>query len=72
MKVNKKVLLSEDFRQLWDRIKYKTTYSVNFNSAGLIEACIKNISNRLVVNRGKLIYEKANVQVTKGGLVRIQ
>ena len=72
VKVNKKVLLSEDFRQLWDRIKYKTTYSVNFNSAGLIEACIKNISNRLVVNRGKLIYEKANVQVTKGGLVRIQ
>jgi type III restriction enzyme len=69
VKVNKQVLLSEDFRQLWDRIKYKTTYSVNFNSAGLVEACIKNISARLVVNRGKLIYEKVAMQVTKGGLM---
>lgn len=69
VKVNKQILLSEDFKELWEKVKYKTTYSVNFNSQALVDACSKNISARLVVNRGKLIYEKANLQITTGGLI---
>lgn len=69
VKVNKRVLLSDDFKELWDKIKYKTTYSVNFNAQSLIEACSKNISSKLIVNRGKLVYEKANLKITKGGLM---
>lgn len=68
IKVNKQVLLSPDFRELWDKIKYKTTYAVNFDSASLIAACQKQISKDLIVNRGKLVYEKAIVDITQGGV----
>lgn len=66
--VNKQVLLSPEFKELWNKIKYKTTYAVDFDSESLIKACQKQISDRLVVSRGKLVYEKATIDVTKGGV----
>jgi type III restriction enzyme len=66
--VNKRVLLSEEFKELWDKVKFKTTYSVDFDSDKLIEACIKRISSSMVISRGKLVYEKANIRITKGGV----
>jgi type III restriction enzyme len=66
--VNKQVLLSDEFKELWDKVKFKTTYAVDFDSAGLIQACQKQISSELLVNRGKLIYEKARLDVAKGGI----
>jgi type III restriction enzyme len=68
VKVNKGVLLGPEFQELWDRIKFKTTYSVRFDSQKLIDACIKHISERLVVSRGKLVYEKAALSITRGGV----
>lgn len=72
IKVNENVLLSDEFRELWDKIKYKTTYSVNFDSSSLIRACQREISNNLVVSRGKLVYEKANLSITKAGVALAQ
>ena len=69
VKINKQILLSDEFKELWDKVKYKTTYSVKFDSSKLINACKKNISDRLVVSRGKLVYEKANINITKGGIL---
>lgn len=68
VKLNKHVLLSPEFRELWDKIKYKTTYAVDFDSNKLVKACQKAISDRLVVSRGKLVYEKASLNITKGGV----
>ncbi len=68
IKINKQILLSPEFKELWDKIKFHTTYAVDFDSAGLIKACQKHISDRLVVNRGKLVYEKASLDITKGGI----
>jgi type III restriction enzyme len=69
IKINKKVLLSLEFKALWDRIKFKTTYSVKFDSDKLIKACQRQISANLIVNRGKLVYEKAIVSIDQGGIV---
>ncbi len=68
IKINKKVLLSPEFEELWDRIKFKTTYSVKFDSSRLIKACQKHISGDLVVNRGRLRYEKASLKMDQGGV----
>jgi type III restriction enzyme len=68
VKVRKEVLLSDEFKALWERMKFKTTYSVDFDSDKLIQACIKNINNRLVVTRGKLIYTTAKIDITQGGV----
>ncbi|SHF76639.1 type III restriction enzyme [Flavobacterium fontis] len=68
VKLNKQVFLSPEFKNLWDKIKFKTTYSVDFNSDKLIKECIKNINNRLVVNGGKLSYDKIKLNITEGGV----
>ncbi|WP_298140597.1 DEAD/DEAH box helicase family protein [Flavobacterium sp.] len=68
VKLNKLVYLSADFKNLWDKVKYKTTYSVDFKSEKLISGCIKNINNRLVVNGGKLSYDKIKLDITEGGV----
>lgn len=69
IKVKEHILDNAEFKALWDKIKYKTTYSVNFDTQKLIDACIKNINDRLVVSRGKLIYNKVDLKITRGGLL---
>ncbi len=69
VKLNKRVLESPEFRELWERVKYKTTFSVLFDSDKLVNECIKALDDRLTVSRGKLVYTKAGVRMTIGGVL---
>jgi type III restriction enzyme len=66
--LNKQVFLSDDFKLLWNKIKYKTTYSVEFDSAELIEKCCEEMQRGLNVETAKLIYTKAALEVAAGGI----
>ena len=66
--LNKERFLGDDFKALWDRIKYKTTYRVDFDSDKLVEECCKRIIQDLDVGSAKLMYTKAKVQVAEGGV----
>jgi len=68
IKVNKRVLDSPEFKALWDKVKYKTTFSVNFDSESLVRECINAINNRMKISRGKLYYTKASISMNIGGL----
>ncbi|NJJ36506.1 DEAD/DEAH box helicase family protein [Clostridioides difficile] len=70
--LNKQVFISEEFKELWEHIKYKTTYNVDFNSDILIEKCCNEIKNSLVVSSEKLVYTKAKVNITGGGVESIE
>ena len=63
--LNKEVFLSEDFKELWDRVKYKTTYQVNFNSEKLINECIKNLDEGIYIPAEKLIYDKKKIAIQR-------
>ncbi len=41
VKTRQAVLQSAEFKALWDRIKHKTTYRVQFDNEKLVESCIK-------------------------------
>jgi type III restriction enzyme len=69
IKLNKQVYLDPEFKNLWDRIKYKTTYSVDFDSEKLIDACCKEMQTSLSVSSAKLIYTKAGLDISAGGVV---
>ncbi len=69
IKLNKQVYLDPEFKNLWDRIKYKTTYSVDFESEELIEECCKAMQTSLSVSSAKLIYTKAGLDISAGGIV---
>ena len=66
--LNKELFLGEDFKALWDKIKYKTTYAVDFSSEELIEKCCDMLQQNMNINAAKLVYSKAKVQVTEGGV----
>jgi len=66
--LNKEVFLSEDFKKLWEQIKYKTTYRVEFDVDVLVEKCASKIANTLTVGKIKYLYQKATNKITKVGV----
>lgn len=68
LKLNKQVILSDDFKQLWEQIKYKTTYKVDFDEDRLVEECAEQIAINGTVGKIKYLYSKAKNRITKVGV----
>ncbi|KOA78101.1 type III restriction-modification system endonuclease [Clostridium botulinum] len=66
--LNKEVFLGKDFTELWDKIKYKTTYSVDFDSTKLVDECIKAINTDINVGRVKIEVVKAEAKIAEEGV----
>jgi type III restriction enzyme len=66
--VRKSVLLSPEFRELWDRIKHKTTYRVQFDNEKLIEQCIEALRDAPSVTKTRLQWRKAGMTIGKAGV----
>lgn len=59
---------NEDFNILWDKIKHKTIYSIEFDTEELISKSIKVMRNHLKVHKPKLIYTKSGLTVKSTGV----
>ena len=57
------VLQGADFKALWDRIKHKTTYRVQFDNEQLLKDCIKAIANAPAIARTRLQWRKADLAI---------
>ncbi|MFA5518074.1 MAG: type III restriction endonuclease subunit R, partial [Spirochaetota bacterium] len=68
IKIKKEVLLSPEFKELWNKIKYKTVYKVEFDSEGLKKAIIEEIKNKLIVPKPKFKIIDAQIDINKGGV----
>ncbi|MGJ8525084.1 Type III [Halomonadaceae bacterium LMG 33818] len=66
--LNKAVYLSPGFQALWDRIKYKTSFRVDFDSNALIEKCAEEIKINLQVGKARFTYRKAKTEIDRGGV----
>ena len=66
--VRKSVLISPEFRALWDRIKHKTTYRVQFDNEKLIERCIEALNDAPPVAKTRLQWKKAGMAINKAGV----
>lgn len=67
--LNKKVFIDKpDFKELWNKIKYKTTYQINFDGEKLKEKCIENIDNDLYIPDEVFSVTKQKLEITKGGI----
>ena len=62
------VLESEEFKALWDRIKHKTTYRVEFDNDKLIEDCAKAILDAPPITKTRAQFRKAGLSIGKGGV----
>ncbi|MBC7622168.1 MAG: DEAD/DEAH box helicase family protein [Aeromicrobium sp.] len=67
--VRKSVALSMEFKALWDRIKHKTTYRVQFDNDKLITNCILALSEAPPVANTRLQWRRANMAIGRAGVL---
>ena len=68
VKLNKAVFLGDEFKQLWERIKYKTTFRVDFDCEALIRKCADEIAKKLVVGKARFAYWERLTSIDRGGV----
>ena len=66
--LNKAVYPSPEFKELWDRIKYRTTFLIDFDPNVLISKCAEEISTNVMVNKPRFVYRKAKANIDRGGV----
>ncbi|MCG2820373.1 MAG: DEAD/DEAH box helicase, partial [Candidatus Atribacteria bacterium] len=62
VKYRKGFELDEKFKEIWDRIKYNTSYKVEYNTSVLIEKAIKAVEQMPIIKR-------ASIKTTKTALL---
>ena len=68
VKLNKEIFLGEEFKELWAKIKYKTTYRVSFDVDELVKNCVSDIQKKIRVGKTRFSYKKAEAQIDRGGV----
>jgi type III restriction enzyme len=63
------VLHSEEFQALWNRIKHKTTYRVQFDNEKLIAECAHAIGKCPPVTKARVQIRKADLAIGRGGVL---
>lgn len=62
------ILESEEFRALWDRIKHRTTYRVQFDNEALIEKCTEALRTAPPIARARLVWRTADLAIGRAGV----
>jgi type III restriction enzyme len=63
------ILQGEEFRALWDRIKHKTTYRVQFDNEQLLTECADAMRNSPPVTKTRVQIRKADLAIGRGGVL---
>lgn len=66
--INKQVLLDPEFEELWGRIKFKTTYQVQYATVDLIAASVKAIKQMEKIEPVQISYKEAILGVEQKGV----
>ena len=67
--VRRAVLDSPEFQALWDRIKHKTTYRVDFDNERLIRDCISAVIGAPPISKVRLQWRKAGLEIGQAGVI---
>ena len=68
VKSRQAVLHGADFKALWDRIKHKTTYRVQFDNEALLATCIKALADAPPIAKTRLQWRKADLAIGRSGV----
>lgn len=67
IKPRKEVLLSPEFKDLWDRIKQKTTYRVSFDDERFTRLCLEKMEE-LRPRRSKINIDRVDIEIKRKGV----
>ena len=68
LKINKQIFLDPEFENLWNTIKHRTTYQVDYSTATLIANAIKSITEMEKIEAVKVSYREDIVGIEKKGV----
>jgi type III restriction enzyme len=68
VKTRQAMLQGADFKALWDRIKHKTTYRVQFDNEALLATCIQSLRDGPPIAKTRLQWRKADIAIGRGGV----
>lgn len=68
IKLKKQVILSPEFNELWDKIKQKTTYRVNFDIEELVKKCVDDLKEMSPIPKAKLVSKVADIEIENTGV----
>jgi type III restriction enzyme len=66
--INKKVFMSLEFKQLWQKIKYKTIYTVKLDTDMLIQSVVDKVNTTLDVREQNIKISRANMNIDESGI----
>lgn len=72
VQLNKAILDSKEFIELWDKIKYKTVYSVEFDSEQLIKKSINSIQKMSRIDKIRILSRKDQVTMDRAEGIHTQ
>lgn len=68
LKINKQIFLYPEFDNLWNKIKHRTTYQVNYSTEELIKNATKEISLMDKIEPVRVLYKEAILDVELKGI----
>lgn len=68
VRINKQVMLSPEFMELWTNIKQKTSYRVEVDTAKLTSDCVKEISAMEVIPKARIVSQTADIYMDRAGV----
>ena len=72
VRLNKKVLLSPEFLELWDKIKQKTMYRVQIDREKLVKDCVKDLTAMPPIPKTCLVSRTADIDIRHEGITHIE
>ncbi len=66
--LNKVVLLGDEFRALWDRIKTRTTYRVDFDAGALVADATQRLAEAPPMSGSLARFVKVEIEVSRAGV----
>lgn len=72
VRLNKQVMLSPEFLELWNKIKQKTAYRVSIDTEQLVENCVKAIREMPHIPKTRLVSKTADIHIEQAGISHIE
>ncbi len=68
LRLKKEVTLDPEFQELWNRIKPKTTFSVEYSTEELVKTAVKGIREMEEIRPAKVHYTETQLDAGRGGI----
>ena len=72
VRINKQVMISPEFLELWSKIKQKTAYRVSIDTDMLIENSVKALKDMPAIPKTRLVSQTADIHIENAGILHTE